>query len=555
MLFTPNMIAGWMKKHLLSMRVGATYPDCSGGIEFIDVNRPITRSDILYIGRPDDIVKALKDNDIGDLPLIILCAGETPELLSVKLPDNVTLGCFNLEIIVLYNKIHYYVHEFNVWLNNLKQELYNNNSLQSLLDSANIHMKVSMAILDAGYRELASSLNPDINEPFLSEISETGKASFDSIKYISNDLFAQGKDLEEQGFTEYLASHSGKYSYIWNISYSGGVVARLIVVLPQKEPSPMYLDLCKILVEQIKKYYLSSKSVDYSQNELLGSLVADLIEGRIHDDAMLSERIKPISLAFNKYYHVLLVRFPDAMATTQVSENGKIGRFTHLPWNYIIAQLQQLFPFSNITTYKNEILILLRKNSYTPRLHLSNTEGINSLLEYYNGYLMVGNFSKFLSSLSSIYYSTEDCFRIALIKNKDANLRILFYEDYSVYQAIEMAATGLLSKHGLANPIYLCPPALISLYRYDRKNNTNLCTILKTYLNCDRNAAETARALYMHRNTMLYNISKIQKILGQSLDDTMLRTRLIYGFYVIEYVEDILGENLLNLKPNRSGEI
>ncbi len=53
---------------------------------------------------------------------------------------------------------------------------------------------------------------------------------------------------------------------------------------------------------------------------------------------------------------------------------------------------------------------------------------------------------------------------------------------------------------------------------------------------------------------MLYNISKIEKILGQSLEDNMLRMRLLYGFYVIEYTEDILGEPLLNLKPNRTSE-
>lgn len=555
MLFTPNMIAGWMKKYLLCMRAGAAYPECSGGIEFIDIERPIRRSDILYIGDPDTICAVVSKQDFASLPVIILSSGETPELLSLKLADNVTLICFDLDIFVLYNKIHYYVHEFNVWLANIHRELYNNNSLQALLDAANIHMKVSMAILNAGYRKLALSLNPDIEEKFFKEIQDTGMFSFDSVKYISNDLASQGKDLENTGHVEYLASHSGLYSYIWNISYNGIVAARLIVVLPRKEPSPMYYDLCRILVEQIREYYLSSKSIDYGQNQLFGSLVADIIEGRIHDEAALKERIKPVQLAFNSYYHVLIVRFPDAISSADGSTEGTRGRFTHLPWNYIISQLEQLFPFSNITTYRREILILLRKNNYAPRLHLNNPEEINSLLEYYNGYLMIGNFSKFLSSLGSIYHSTEDTFKLALkFSRKEVTSRILYYEDYSIYQTIEMSATGMFSKHGMANPVYLCPPALVSLYRYDLKNNTNLCTILKTYLNCDRNAAETARALYMHRNTMLYNISKIEKILGQSLDDNMLRMRLLYGFYVIEYTEDVLGEPLLNLKPNKAAD-
>ncbi|MBR5336493.1 MAG: helix-turn-helix domain-containing protein [Lachnospiraceae bacterium] len=552
MLFTPNMIAGWMKKYLLCMKTGAAYPECSGGIEFIDVSRPIERSDILYIGEPDVICSVIEGQSFASMPLIILSSGETPKLLSLELPDNITLICFDLDIFVLYNKIHHYVHEFNVWLDSIHRELYNNNSLQALLDTANIHMKVSMAILNAGYRGLALSESPGIDDPFLREIRETGMVSFETVKYISDDLRSQGKDLEKVGHVGYLAGHSGLYSYIWDISYTGNVVARLIVVLPQKEPSPMYHDLCRILIEQIREYYLSSKSVNYGQNQLFGSLVADIIEGRIHDDATLNERLKPIKLAFNKYYHLLIVRFPDALSTTEVSPDGVTGRFTHLPWNYIISQFEQLFPFSNITTYQREIIILLRKNNYTPRLHLNNMDEIDALLQYYNGYLMVGNFSKFLSSLGSIYHSTEDTFELALKINRTSGQRILYYEDYSIYQSIEMSAAGMFSKHGMLNPVYLCPPSLISLYRYDRKYSTNLCEILKTYLNCDRNAAETARELYMHRNTMLYNIQKIEKILGQSLDDNMLRMRLLYGFYVIEYTEDILGEPLLNLKPNRT---
>ena len=72
--------------------------------------------------------------------------------------------------------------------------------------------------------------------------------------------------------------------------------------------------------------------------------------------------------------------------------------------------------------------------------------------------------------------------------------------------------------------------------------------MLYVYLITDRNAAEAARKLYLHRNTMLYKISKIEEILGQSLDDCMFRSRLQYSYYVLEYTTQYLKLDILNLR-------
>lgn len=188
----------------------------------------------------------------------------------------------------------------------------------------------------------------------------------------------------------------------------------------------------------------------------------------------------------------------------------------------------------------------MRKTSRSSRFEF-DVDAVTHILSYYNGYMAVGNYSKFLTSLAPIYHQTRSAVRLGLTLGGNPKQRVFYYEDYAIYQEIELAAMGLKNIYGITNYVYLCHPALIRLLRYDRKHDNNLCRVLYVYLTTDRNAAEAARELYLHRNTMLYKISKIEEILGQSLDDCMFRSRLLYSYYVLEYVTRYLKIDILNL--------
>lgn len=552
MLYTPNMIEGWMKKYILFEKMGETYPECSAGIEILTGYHKVLHPENLYVGTSEEVYLALTTKIKPHQELVILSSGTSTELESLKLPLGITLMCFNLDLITLYNKVHHYVHEFFSWDREIERAMYTNNSLQALLDQANIHMKTSMAILNAGYRVLAFSRNEEIVEPILDPMCESGMMNYEMVKTITLNLADQGMDLSSQDEVEYLAPHSGYYSFIWNITYNDKIVGRFIMILKQTEPSPFYRDFGRVIREHITEFFTNDHAVHFSQNEMIGNLVTDIIEGRITSETVLNERLKPLEFAFSNYYHLLIVHFPDVFAPNANRVAG--AAHINLPWNYVISQFEQVFPFSNIITYKNELIILHRKSTYSPTLTLKNETAVLKLLKQYNGYIMLGNCSKFIFSMGSLYYITQDAFRLAREMNSDNDVRIFSYEDYSLYQTIEAAVTGLMTKNGMSNPVYLCPPALINLYRYDKKNGTDFCHILRTYLNCDRNASETARILYMHRNTMLYNISKIESILGESLDNVRLKARLFFGFYVIDYVEKYLKDELTRLKPNHLKE-
>ena len=49
------------------------------------------------------------------------------------------------------------------------------------------------------------------------------------------------------------------------------------------------------------------------------------------------------------------------------------------------------------------------------------------------------------------------------------------------------------------------------------------------------NISETAKRLYMHRNTLLYKLDKIREILGNTMENYESRLLLMLALQILEY--------------------
>ncbi len=64
------------------------------------------------------------------------------------------------------------------------------------------------------------------------------------------------------------------------------------------------------------------------------------------------------------------------------------------------------------------------------------------------------------------------------------------------------------------------------LIQYDRADKADLMETLRAYFECNGNVAHTAKALYIHRNTLLYRLDRICQLGGFNLDDAETRLQL-----------------------------
>lgn len=117
---------------------------------------------------------------------------------------------------------------------------------------------------------------------------------------------------------------------------------------------------------------------------------------------------------------------------------------------------------------------------------------------------------------------------------------------------IEFASESARQHLGSRNLAHLCNNETIALLLHDTKTGSNLLEFLHTYLQHERNVTETAKALYIHRNTAQYKIHKIEELIGGTLDDPILRERLLFSYHVLEYMTRYCKEDILVLKRNQS---
>lgn len=80
-------------------------------------------------------------------------------------------------------------------------------------------------------------------------------------------------------------------------------------------------------------------------------------------------------------------------------------------------------------------------------------------------------------------------------------------------------------------------PILYRLQEYDRAHSTALLHTLCVYLTQETNLHETARQLYIHRNTLVYRLQRIRTLLQLDLDDVVIRNILRTGCILMEYYQ------------------
>ena len=105
--------------------------------------------------------------------------------------------------------------------------------------------------------------------------------------------------------------------------------------------------------------------------------------------------------------------------------------------------------------------------------------------------------------------------------------------EYSEGDAISFESIAL--KYGLSllkvqSGAWLVHPALEILKAYDAENHTEFYETFYEYLRWERSYAKTAQVMGLHRNTLLYRITRIQEITELDLDDPKVRLHLLISF-------------------------
>lgn len=180
------------------------------------------------------------------------------------------------------------------------------------------------------------------------------------------------------------------------------------------------------------------------------------------------------------------------------------------------------------------IFILLNKRSvdtWKERVRLAMTRMNES--EFFNrqNIMMISiSFGKFVHNLTAIHESYETAIETLNIQRRLPNASSLcFYDDLHMYRVI----SNTLKTTDLKEVVY---EYLAPIIEYDEKYNTKLMETLKVYLSCNGSKKETAKKLFIVRQTLYHRIQKLESLLGKDFMSAEKRLTTEFMIKVYEFI-------------------
>lgn len=121
-----------------------------------------------------------------------------------------------------------------------------------------------------------------------------------------------------------------------------------------------------------------------------------------------------------------------------------------------------------------------------------------------------------------------DALRLGMFLNKEEYF--FPYEEYALYHFAESCSDVENLKRN-------CYPALLKRIDYDRENKTEYSRSLYTFVIYSKNITESANALNIHRNTMIYRLEKIEAIMDIDINNSNTLLHLHLSFKILELLK------------------
>jgi sugar diacid utilization regulator len=289
-------------------------------------------------------------------------------------------------------------------------------------------------------------------------------------------------------------------------------VATVSVVELYHEFTDEDYETVRLLCDAISAEMQKNKFLHYTRGLLYEELVVELIEGKSGTSAQIMERVKVLSLGMKRYIYVLTIDL----------KGFDDERFS---LTYMRDYLEKMISGSKAIIYNDQI-VLLASSTRENGLNESDVSELCSFLREYN---MRGGISRGFTKFEDLgEYYRQSLEALSIGARMDNSSCLCSYNEYAIYH-IAKACSQVSDLH------VFYQPKLQLLIEYDKEHNTSFTKSLYSYLKNTRNITSTAKALHLHRNSMIYHLKRIEEILGFSLTDSDTLLHIELSFRFMEY--------------------
>ena len=469
--------------------------------------------EILYIGRFSDLGDGIDAISEGNL----ICVEDTEAVLPVIESGELNLLLFEFSVSIedIFNEVQdilldstYIMRSSASLLNSIIQ----GRGLQYIIKIGSELLGNPIMLGDSNFRILAYSQCDDVDDSAWIELRDTGYCTFEyTLKYDFKKLIEACTSSPEPIIGD-LGQDNRTKRILAKIEVDGAIVAHLAVLehrrLFTNKDIEMVSFLCDIISSEMQRNnrYLNIRNV------LIENLIISLLGQECLNQDSVQERIKYLKWKQPKKIYLLAVKY-----------NSYEDTFALIP--YIRDSLKCLKEDSTIVFYDNHLILVIG----CPEHEYLDKKDFFEFNEFLRLNRLIAGISQAFSEIMDIRKYYEQALISMQLGQRMGKEEILFdYKDYAVYHMLDICC-----KHYDIREF--CHPALKMLLEYDSQHKTEHMKSLMAYIINLRNLGVAAEALYVHRNTMSYRLTKIKEITGLNLEDEDLNFHIYVSYKLLEY--------------------
>ena len=345
----------------------------------------------------------------------------------------------------------------------------------------------------------------------LNEFLTQGSLSLDTVSFDIKDKLTHRIEQSETPF-RYQGANM-KYARLFGRILAGSRPVATVSVVELNRPfTDEDCETLAMLCDAISAEMQKNKFLHYTRGLLYEELIVELIEGRDSSASPIAERVKALGVGMKKFIYVLTIDI----------RGFDVEKFS---LSYMRDYLEKMINGSKALIYGDHIVIVASCSNENG-LYESDISVLRAFMSEYN---MRGGVSRGFSKLEDLAEHYRQSLEALSIGTRMAAGECLHsYDDYAVYHIAKACSQA-------ADLRVFCQPKLDALMEYDKDHNTSFTNSLYAYLKHTRNITETAKALHLHRNSMIYHLKRIEEILGFPLTDSNTLLHIELSFRFMEY--------------------
>ena len=356
---------------------------------------------------------------------------------------------------------------------------------------------------------LSKQYNPEDMDEEWRYLTEFGYSSVSAVRtWLSDDQVS----LNRPGIMRYKAPKDIGFDGVSCGIFSDGTYVGRINILEKDRPiNPGDCQVLEIISDVLRDALAITAAMEESTENVY--ILTSLLLGR-----HVEREIMTLQLSYRRWYvHDTYQLYLLALNETDLANESSLLQMLS---QTIQRQLMQCI----VTVFQGRIVILhnrSRTGSWTPESFLDR----------------IAKTSHFRYAVS---LPIEGIFRCsALLRQTEYALRTGFYTDpeASRLDFYPMAFDYILESASLSECAQAAHPDIIMLWKRKWEHNDSMFQTMKEYLNNDRSLVATAQALFIHRNTLVYRLKKMEETIHSDTGDLYTRDYMKLSIRVLELIE------------------